>query len=214
MSGPPFIRSSYPGAAGYRLRTGRCDPGRRQWVGAEGKVPSPTKAGLGHRRSYRRLSCASPRLEGGEHCRSAQSSGGNGFVRRSTATSCRNTGDSSSSDDAVRPTRKIRPSARTKIRYSGRSDTAAIVRDHPRSLITAGQQSGHSSGTPQGSGTPHATSTSFCASTSSISTPTARTDHSISGRPQAARRHVPGAAVRVLRRDRLCGLVHEYVQVA
>ena len=55
---------------------------------------------------------------------------------------------------------------------------------------------------------------SCCGSTSSTTTRTARTDRCISSRPQAATPPPSRATVRPLRRDRLGGLVHEYVQVA
>ena len=54
---------------------------------------------------------------------------------------------------------------------------------------------------------------SAAASTSTITTLTAHTERSISTRPKAAP-PASGATLRPLRRDRLGGLVHEYVQVA
>src|SRR4051794_8083348 len=56
--------------------------------------------------------------------RSAQSRRGVGLVRRSTATSWRNSSSSTSLVDALRPNSKTSLSTCRKIRYSNRSDTA------------------------------------------------------------------------------------------
>ena len=80
--------------------------------------------------------------------RSAQSSRGLGLVRRSTATSCRSTSSSTSLVEDLRPSSRTSPSTCWKIRYSSRSDTAAIMPVRRRRPITAGQGRAPSSGTP------------------------------------------------------------------
>ena len=90
-----------------------------------------------------------PPDEGGEDRPAAQSRRGVGLVRRSTATSWRNTSSSTFLDDDRRPIIRIRPSTCRKIRYSSRSDTMAIMPDRRGSPITAGQQGWPSFGTPQ-----------------------------------------------------------------
>jgi hypothetical protein len=54
---------------------------------------------------------------------------GLGLVRRSTATSCRNTNNSTSLADVLRPSSKTSLSIWRKIKYSSRSDTAVIMPD-------------------------------------------------------------------------------------
>jgi len=56
------------------------------------------------------------RISAARTARSAQSSRGRGWVRRSTATSCRSTSSSASLDAAERPSRTSQPQSRTKIR--------------------------------------------------------------------------------------------------
>jgi hypothetical protein len=89
-----------------------------------------------------------------------------------------------------------------------RSDATEDAEENASSAPCAGNASTTSSSPDP------ATSTSCCASTCSIAMCAARTDHCISTRPRAPLPHVPGATVRPLRRDRLGGLIHEYVQAA
>jgi hypothetical protein len=65
-----------------------------------------------------------------------------------TATSCRSTNSSTSLAEVLRPSSKTSLSIWRKIRYSSRSDTAAIIPDHRRRPIPAGQHHVRRSGTP------------------------------------------------------------------
>jgi len=107
----------------------------------------------GATRRWARILAGSRRIKAARTARSAQSKRGLGLVRRSTATSCRNTSSSTSLVEAVRPSSKTSPRTCWKIRYSSRSDTAAIMPGHRRRPpITAAQPHVPRSGTPQGPG--------------------------------------------------------------
>ena len=89
------------------------------------------------------------RIRAARTARSAQSSRGLGWARRSTATSCRSTGSSASVDAGERPSKTSQPPGRTKIRYSRRKDTAdhhvlRLIRAHRRS-----SEARQAFGTPQ-----------------------------------------------------------------
>lgn len=65
--------------------------------------------------------------------RSAQINRRRGFVRRSTATSCRSTSNSTSLDAEDRPSRTSHPPTRSRIKYTSRnhmSDDHALPADH------------------------------------------------------------------------------------
>lgn len=81
--------------------------------------------------------------------RSAQSSRGLGFPRRSTATSCRNTNSSASFAALPRASSTSQPTSRTRIRYSNRSDTVEDSSPLTRSPIGPGHRPVPTSGTPQ-----------------------------------------------------------------
>ena len=72
----------------------------------------------------------SHRMRAANTARSAQSKQGLGLLRPSTATSCRNTNNSTSLAEVLRPSSKTSLSIWRKIRYSRRSDTTAIMPDH------------------------------------------------------------------------------------
>jgi hypothetical protein len=104
---------------------GRRDPG----------APPP---GLGLAPAGRRAQAVLGRISAARTARSAQSSRGLGWARRSTATSCRSTSSSASLDAGERPSKTSQPPGRTKIRYSRRKDTAdhhvlQLIRAHRRS---------------------------------------------------------------------------------
>ena len=62
---------------------------------------------------------------------------GRGLARRSTATSCRSTTNSTSLVDVVRPSSKTSLRTCWKIRYNSRSDTAAIMPDRWSPLVSS-----------------------------------------------------------------------------
>jgi hypothetical protein len=66
----------------------------------------------------------SRRVSAASTARSAQSSRGRGFVRRSTETSCRSTSNSTSLDAEDRPSKTSQSTSRRKIRYVSRSRTS------------------------------------------------------------------------------------------
>jgi hypothetical protein len=70
-----------------------------------------------------RSSWGSRRTSAASIARSAQSNCGRGLVRRSTATSCRSTSNSTSLAAEDRPSRTSQLPSRTKIRYSSRNAT-------------------------------------------------------------------------------------------
>jgi hypothetical protein len=89
------------------------------------------------------------RISAERTARSARSSRGPGWVRRSTATSCRSTSSSAFLDAAGRPSMTSQPQSRTKMRQSRRTDTA----DHDASRLALAQrcssQARQTFGTPQ-----------------------------------------------------------------
>lgn len=108
----------------------------------------PTQDGAGSDQAMAPQGLGQPAGEGGEDSPVGPVQAGGRLVRRSTATSCRNTSSSTSLDDAVRLIIRTRRSTCRKIRYSSRSDTAAIMPEHRISPVTAGQQRIRGSGTP------------------------------------------------------------------
>ena len=106
---------------------------------------------FGVTRRWRRSARGNRRMRAAKTARSAQSMRGRGLVRRRTATSCRNTRSSTSSVEDVRPISRTSPSTCQKIRYSDRSDTAAIMPNRRLPLVSAPAPS---SGIPQGAGEP------------------------------------------------------------
>ena len=93
---------------------------------------------LGVTRRWQRSARGSRRTSAANTARSAYSRRGLGWVRWSTATSCRSTRSSMSLVQDVPPISRTRPSMCWKIKYWSRTDTAEIMPGRPRSSITAG----------------------------------------------------------------------------
>jgi hypothetical protein len=147
MNRPEAPRVSGPA---YRTQPGPRPPAdkQRRWV-TRRRCHRSTVPGV-ISRCIRSLA-GSSRISAARTTRLGHSSRERGFVRRSTATSCRSTSRSTSLEARERPSRTRQPESRTRMRYISRRDTA----DHhglPPTLTLA-----HccSSETRRTSGTPH-----------------------------------------------------------
>jgi hypothetical protein len=83
----------------------------------------PTQDGAGVTSRCVRSRAGRSRISAARTARSAQSSRGRGWVRRSTATSCRSTRSSAFLEADDRPSRTSHPQTRTKMRSSRRKET-------------------------------------------------------------------------------------------
>jgi hypothetical protein len=94
------------------------------------------------------------RISAASTARSAQSSRGRGWVRRSTATSCRSTSSSTSLKARERLNRTSQPQSRTKMRYSRRRNTADHHGPPPTPAYRRSSEAMQTIGTPQVLGEP------------------------------------------------------------
>jgi hypothetical protein len=114
-SAPPRRRGRRRSVA-VRSGSGRSIVGGRGGDAIAGIVSGVT-------RRWQRSARGSRGTRAASTARSAQSMRGRGWVRRSTATSCRSTRSSTSLVADVRPSSRTSPSTCRKIKYSNRSDT-------------------------------------------------------------------------------------------
>ena len=98
----------------YRHRTGR--PPVSTEIATLIERLATENNGWGYKRIQGELLKVGHRVSAARTARSAQSSRGRGWARRSTATSCRSTSNSASLEAADRPGRISQPQSRTKMR--------------------------------------------------------------------------------------------------